>query len=57
MAQKIRIDFTCEFHWEGNNLIIECPTAAAQAFIARAIEEQLVIRVKPEGKGDRECLK
>jgi len=41
------ITFKIEYHWTPEELIIECPSTAARDFVARTIDERLlVIRVR-----------
>lgn len=44
---KVEIKFTCEAHWEGKTLVIECPSFAARDFMARTLEEKpIIVKVK-----------
>lgn len=56
--QSVNVSFTVEAVWTENGLIIECPSVAAQYFVARSIEQvPIVIKIKGEKshrKGDKE---
>lgn len=54
---QFTVCFIVDASWTENGLLIECPTVAARDFMARALEEPIVLRVKGEKcnqKGDKD---
>jgi hypothetical protein len=43
----IHVQFDVEMFEEERQVVIECPNLAARDFMSRALEEQILIKVKP----------
>lgn len=49
------ITFKIQYHWTENGLVIECPSPAARDFVARSLDENiLVIKVKKKQRSEGE---
>lgn len=43
---EFTVQFRCEAHWEGNALVIYCPSLEAANFVAHAVEKGITVKVK-----------
>jgi hypothetical protein len=51
MGETIII-FKVEYHWTPEGLIIECPNAAARDFVARSLDNPIILRLQRKLKDE-----
>lgn len=49
---NLKVEFTCEAHWEDTGLVIECPTREASEYVAHRLDKiPIILRVRKETGG------